>query len=159
VTRDETAWTWWTLPPVTAGCFAQRYHRRSSVFLSALYQPERVAVARLWRPAGYLLMASGYQVRRGQSLRVNNSVAARGRDHPTLAPGGGRAPPPLLADLDCAVRGPRPLLRVCSGPSAHNQSTSPEQHAPRTNVPAHGTFGRWCRHTMVRLVPSACSVA
>ncbi len=25
VTRDETAWTWWTLPPATAGCLAQRY--------------------------------------------------------------------------------------------------------------------------------------
>ena len=27
VTRDETAWTWWTLPPATAGRPAQRYHR------------------------------------------------------------------------------------------------------------------------------------
>src|SRR5512142_2285719 len=27
VTRDETAWTWWTLPPAIAGCLAQRYHR------------------------------------------------------------------------------------------------------------------------------------
>jgi hypothetical protein len=25
--RDETAWTWWTLPPATAGRLAQRYHR------------------------------------------------------------------------------------------------------------------------------------
>ena len=27
VTRDETAWTWWTLPPATAGRPAQRYPR------------------------------------------------------------------------------------------------------------------------------------
>jgi hypothetical protein len=25
VTRDETAWTWWTLPPAISGCRAQRY--------------------------------------------------------------------------------------------------------------------------------------
>jgi hypothetical protein len=25
VTRDETAWMWWTLPPATSGCLAQRY--------------------------------------------------------------------------------------------------------------------------------------
>jgi hypothetical protein len=30
-TRDETAWTWWTLPPATAGRLAQRYHRHSQV--------------------------------------------------------------------------------------------------------------------------------
>ena len=31
VTRDETAWTWWTLPPAIAGCFAQRSHRHLPV--------------------------------------------------------------------------------------------------------------------------------
>jgi len=31
-------------------------------------------------------------------------------------------PPPLLADLDCAVRGSDPLLRVCLEPSRHDQS-------------------------------------
>jgi hypothetical protein len=25
VIRDETAWTWWTLPPAISGCLAQRY--------------------------------------------------------------------------------------------------------------------------------------
>ena len=29
VTRDETAWTWWTLPPAIAGCLAQKYRRRT----------------------------------------------------------------------------------------------------------------------------------
>ncbi len=23
--RNETAWTWWTLPPAISGCFAQKY--------------------------------------------------------------------------------------------------------------------------------------
>jgi len=32
-------------------------------------------------------------------------------------------PPPLLADLDCAVRGSDPLLRVCLEPSRHDQAT------------------------------------
>ncbi len=27
VTRDKTAWTWWTLPPAIAGCPARRYPR------------------------------------------------------------------------------------------------------------------------------------
>jgi hypothetical protein len=27
VTRDETAWTWWTPPPAIAGCLAQKYRR------------------------------------------------------------------------------------------------------------------------------------
>ena len=31
VTRDETAWTWWTLPPAISGCLAQRYSRRTGV--------------------------------------------------------------------------------------------------------------------------------
>jgi hypothetical protein len=31
VARDETAWTWWTLPPAVAGCRAQRYHRQPPV--------------------------------------------------------------------------------------------------------------------------------
>jgi hypothetical protein len=31
VARDETAWTWWTLPPAIAGCLAQKYRRRTGV--------------------------------------------------------------------------------------------------------------------------------
>ena len=27
LTRDETAWTWWTLPPATSGCLAQKYRK------------------------------------------------------------------------------------------------------------------------------------
>jgi hypothetical protein len=29
--RDETAWTWWTLPPAIAGCPARRSHRQPPV--------------------------------------------------------------------------------------------------------------------------------
>ena len=28
---DETAWTWWTLPPAIAGCLAQKYRRRTGI--------------------------------------------------------------------------------------------------------------------------------
>ena len=31
VARDETAWTWWTLPPAIAGCLAQKHRRRTGV--------------------------------------------------------------------------------------------------------------------------------
>ncbi len=35
VARNETAWTWWTLPPAIAGCPAQGYHRHPSVSSSS----------------------------------------------------------------------------------------------------------------------------
>jgi hypothetical protein len=50
-------------------------------------------------------------------------------------------PPPLFADLDCAVRGPDPFLRVCLGSSVISQSTPSREHAPRTKVPTDRTFG------------------
>ena len=50
-------------------------------------------------------------------------------------------PPPLFADLDCAVRGPDPFLRVCLGSSVISESTPSREHAPRTKVPADRTFG------------------
>ena len=31
MTRDETAWTWWTLPPAISGCLARRYPRCPSI--------------------------------------------------------------------------------------------------------------------------------
>ena len=40
--RDETAWTWWTLPPAIAGCLAQRYRKCIPVSShSVLDYPER----------------------------------------------------------------------------------------------------------------------
>ena len=66
VARDRTAWTWWTLPPAVAGCFAQRYHRRPRLL------PVRAGLGRTRgrgavKPvaAGCLLVASGYPKRRG----------------------------------------------------------------------------------------------
>src|SRR4249920_1621019 len=50
-------------------------------------------------------------------------------------------PPPLLADLDCAVRGPDPFLRVGLGSSVISEFTPSPEHAPRTMVPADRTFG------------------
>jgi hypothetical protein len=37
-------------------------------------------------------------------------------------------PPPLLADLDCAVRGSDPFLRVCLGSSVISESTPSREH-------------------------------
>jgi hypothetical protein len=31
VARNETAWTWWTLPPAISGCLARRYRRCTNV--------------------------------------------------------------------------------------------------------------------------------
>ena len=36
VARNETAWTWWTLPPAISGCLARRYHRHPAVSPAAL---------------------------------------------------------------------------------------------------------------------------
>jgi hypothetical protein len=78
MTRDETAWTWWTLPSAIAGCAAQRYQAPTGLFLSPPDQAERVAVARSWRPAGGLLVASGYQEWRAQPLPgFYNGVVAK----------------------------------------------------------------------------------
>ena len=29
--RNETTWTWWTLPPAISGCLAQKYRQRTGV--------------------------------------------------------------------------------------------------------------------------------
>jgi hypothetical protein len=50
-------------------------------------------------------------------------------------------PPPPFADLDCAVRGPDPFLRVCLGSSVITESTTAGEHAPPSKVPADRTFG------------------
>jgi hypothetical protein len=51
-------------------------------------------------------------------------------------------PPPLLADLDCAVRGSGPFLRVCLGPVSESvdPATGVTRHGPRS-LPGR-TFGR-----------------
>ena len=63
--RDETAWTWWTLPPRSLGAWPRGTTgtRRFCPIRAGLART--LAIARLWRPAGCLLVASGYQERRG----------------------------------------------------------------------------------------------
>ena len=59
MTRDETAWTWWTLPPAIAGRLAQRSHMR-------------IPLCSHWRPA----------TKRGEIsllLEFNDGVAGRCR--------------------------------------------------------------------------------
>jgi hypothetical protein len=90
--------------------------------------------ARIWA-----FCASAGRWRAWRPARHSRSTAAGARGNP------GRTrredPPPLVADLDCAVRGSDPLLRVCLEPSRRDQSTPPREHAPRTNVRGHRTFG------------------
>jgi hypothetical protein len=56
-----------------------------------------------------------------------------------------RTPPPLLADLDCAVRGSAPFLRVCLGSSV---VASPPRHGSTRHGPTSlrtGPSARRCR--------------
>ena len=48
MTRDETTWTWWTLPPAISGCFAQGYRRgRRPLLVRAAPVRTRIAVTGL----------------------------------------------------------------------------------------------------------------
>jgi len=52
VTRDETAWTWWTLPSAIAGCLARTYRGYPSISsCSRWILAYRQAPARQDRPA------------------------------------------------------------------------------------------------------------
>ena len=53
-----------------------------------------------------------------------------------------RTPPPLLADLDCAVRGSNPFLRVCLGSSV---MISPPRHRSTRHGPTSLRAGRSAR--------------
>ena len=61
MTRDETTWTWWTLPPPISRCLARRYHRHPPLSSRPCWT-SRNARSRsgLRRPAGCLLAASGH---------------------------------------------------------------------------------------------------
>ena len=58
-----------------------------------------------------------------------------------------RTPPPLLADLDCAVRGTNPFLRVCLGSSVMISPPRPgsTRHGPTS--PRAGPSARRCGGT------------
>ena len=79
MTRDETTWAWWTLPPPISGCLARRYHRHPPLSSRPCWT-SRNARSRsgLRRPAGCLLAASGHQGARGPALlQLINGVADR----------------------------------------------------------------------------------
>ena len=60
VLRDETAWTWWTLPPAISGCLAQKYRRRTGV---------RAGLARAHTHAGLRLGGAATYCHREQIQR------------------------------------------------------------------------------------------
>jgi hypothetical protein len=78
VTRDETAWTWWTLPPATAGRLAQKYRRCTGVRAG----PARTHSRRIeaWRRC-YVLTPSANTVRAlSRTYRRFSAVNSRGRE-------------------------------------------------------------------------------
>jgi hypothetical protein len=78
-----------------------------------------------------------WRARRPARCSRSTSAAAQGNPDETRR----EDPPPLLADLDCAVHGSGPFLRVCLGSSV---TVSP----PRHGSPRHGP-------TSLRTGPSA----
>ena len=67
VTRDETAWTWWTLPPAIAGCLAQRWVRCPCRLHHDHYL--RVYPRFLsWREGQYRWVPDGARLLEGQDL-------------------------------------------------------------------------------------------
>ena len=88
-------------PPLCAGVASRAVHDAGRSDLGVL---------RVHRPMA--CMAAGV-------LFTLDGVWARGNPGRTQREG----PPPLLADLDCAVRGSDPLLRVCLEPSRRDQFT------------------------------------
>jgi hypothetical protein len=93
VTRDETAWTWWTSLPATSGCLAQKYRRRTGVragpleraltperYLAALVRTETVAntaraLSRSYRIFCSLMAMAGAVLR----AQIIHSGAGQGR--------------------------------------------------------------------------------
>ena len=63
VARDETAWTWWTLPPAIAGCLAQKYRRRTGV---------RASPVRTRTHAG-LRLGGASRARAGEAGKIESS--------------------------------------------------------------------------------------
>ena len=63
VTRDETAWTWWTLPPAIAGCLAQRYRKCIPVSSHSCWTSRNMRSPGLGRGRQRLVVASGCQER------------------------------------------------------------------------------------------------
>ena len=65
--RDETTWTWWTLPPAIAGCLARMYHRCTKVRARSIRARTQARRKRVWR-RHYSPRPSPASVRRGCPL-------------------------------------------------------------------------------------------
>ncbi len=61
VARDETAWTWWTLPPAIAGCLAHRYRKCIPVSSHSCWNTRNMRNPGLGQGRQRLVVASGCQ--------------------------------------------------------------------------------------------------
>jgi hypothetical protein len=77
VTRDETAWTWWTLPPAIAGCLAQRYRKCIPVSSRSCWTSRNMRSPGSGRGRQRLVVASGCHER---EIRPCSSSTTASRD-------------------------------------------------------------------------------
>ena len=77
VTRDETAWTWWTLPPAIAGCLAHRYRKCIPVSSHSCWTTRNMRNPGLGQGRQRLVVASGCQER---EIRPCSSPITASRD-------------------------------------------------------------------------------
>jgi hypothetical protein len=61
VTRDETAWTWWTLPFGISGCLARRYRKCIPISSHSCWTSRNMQSPGLGQGRQRLVVASGYQ--------------------------------------------------------------------------------------------------
>jgi hypothetical protein len=115
MTRDETTWTWWTLPPPISGCLA-RPQVHPGLFLSMLNEPEhgqpRPGSGQVGRTSARGIRGPG--ARGPASARVQRRHSVADTSVPMLAPAG-RADWSLCVDGKAeAPRCPRlALVREC----------------------------------------------
>jgi hypothetical protein len=78
VTRDETAWTRWTLPPAISGCLAQRYRKCIPVSSHSCWTTRTIGNRGLGQGRQRLVVVSGGQEREiGPLLESSGGVAGR----------------------------------------------------------------------------------
>jgi hypothetical protein len=75
--RDETTWTWWTLPPAIAGCVAQRYRECIPVSSHSFWTARNMRNIGLGQGRQRLVVASGCQER---EIRPCSSPMTASRD-------------------------------------------------------------------------------
>jgi hypothetical protein len=110
VARDETAWTWWTLPAAIAGCMAQRYHVTDiGPFLSCWTSRNARTRSGVITSRRTLLATSGYPECEDEPLpELIDGVAARAVH---MRP---RIRPMSIAECDRLVLASRACNRLCS---------------------------------------------